>query len=142
MTPTEVYEAYVTAENARDDAAMARWLAPDLTVTVNGVAQLADRDGDAEATDRLRQMYPTYRRLLHHIFEVGNTVVAEWEMTAPADPARQLPALAVVGCSVAEVVDDVITSARLYADPAALERVLSSTERSGTEPDSVADADD
>ncbi len=132
MTPAEVYEAYIAAENARDDAAMAKCLAPDLTVTVNGVPQLADRAGDAEATERLRRLYPTYRRELRRTFEVGQTVIAEWEMTAPAETARELPALFVVGCSVAEVVNDVITSARLYVDPAALARVLGDAAASST----------
>lgn len=132
MTPAQVYEAYIAAENARDDAAMARCLAPDLTVTVNGVPQLADRAGDAESTERLRELYPTYRRELRHTYEAGATVIAEWEMTAPAEVARDLPALAVVGCSVAEVANDVITSARLYTDPAALARVLGGDAASST----------
>ncbi len=124
MTPTELYRSYIEAENARDVDAMAACLAPGLTVTVNGAAQLADRDEDAEATRRLLERYPDYRRLLHNVFHEGSTVVAEWEMAAPGDPTNGLAPLSVIGCSIVEVQDGAMATARLYTDPQAIQRLL------------------
>lgn len=124
MTPTELYRSYIDAENARDVDAMAAYLAPGLTVTVNGVPQLADRDEDAEATRQLLERYPDYRRLLHNVFHEGSTVVAEWEMAAPGDPTLGVAPLSVIGCSIVDVEDGVMTTARLYTDPRAIQELL------------------
>jgi len=126
MNPSELYQSYIDAENSRDRAGMERCLAEDMRVHINGVAQLSDRAADAEATDRLLDLYPEYERLLHRVFHVDNTVVAEWEMRGVEDVARGVPALAVVGCTIAEVIDGAIASAHLYTDPQALAFVLDS----------------
>ncbi len=124
MTPSDVYLAYIAAENARDRVGMERCLASDLAVTLNGVSLLADRDADAEATDRLLARYPGYERAVDSVFETGATVVAEWRMTGAADPGRGIPELSVAGCTIAEIEGDVIARARLYTDPAAIDRIL------------------
>ena len=127
-----VYRAYIAAENGRDRSGMERCLSPDLSVSVNGVAQLADRDADAAATDRLLDAYPDYVREIEHVsVDAGEgpaIVVAEWTMRGSADPAAGVPRLAVTGCTVATVDTrdgtPVIVAARLYTDPAALDHIL------------------
>ncbi len=126
-----VYYAYIAAENSRDRTAMERCLASDLSVVINGVPQLADRDADAEATDRLLAAYPDYGREVAELFVDGPTAIAEWVMRGSANPGRGVPALELRGVSIAEVVTSpegvtVISAARLYTDSSVLNRILES----------------
>ncbi len=126
-----VYRAYIDAENSRDRPAMEACLSPALAVAINGVTQLADRDADAAATDRLLESYADYRRdilsLGSYTGPRGITVVAEWSMNGTSDSAA-MPRLSVFGCTLALVEWQdgraVITGARLYVDPTALAHVL------------------
>lgn len=132
-----VYRRYIAGENARDRAAMQDCLSPTMTVSINGIAQLADREADAAATDRLLAMYPDYRREIRHLgtyTEHGTVVVvAEWTMSGRGTAAGSsgpvpVPDLDVAGCTAAVVGIEadraVIVSARLYTDPLALAHVL------------------
>ncbi len=103
---------------------MERTLHAELSVTVNGVPQLADRDADAAATDLLLERYPDYRRVVHRLHVAGQTVVAEWSMNGSANAAAGIPALDVHGCSIAEVADGRIRRARLYSASAVLDALI------------------
>lgn len=128
-----VYRAYIDAENRRDRPGMEACLHPKMQVAINGRPQLADRDADAEATDRLLATYPDYLRTIgaiggHHTAR-GVTVVAEWTMAGRGTVT--VPSLEVHGCTIALVArgstgdgHPVIVEARLYTDPAALAHVL------------------
>ncbi|MEZ5217508.1 MAG: hypothetical protein R2705_06870 [Ilumatobacteraceae bacterium] len=141
VTPADaeaVYRAYIAGENERDRAAMEACLSETMSVAINGVAQLADRDADAEATDRLLAMYPDYRRGvvdLHVVYDADHVdhhadhaiVVAEWTMRGRS-ATGDVPDLDTAGCTIATIAEvdgrPVITKARLYLDPAALSHVL------------------
>jgi hypothetical protein len=45
-------------------------------------------------------------------------------MAAPGDPTRGIPPLSVIGCSIVEIDDGVMTTARLYSDPRAIQELL------------------
>lgn len=138
LTPAaaeDVYRRYIDGENARDRTAMETCLSPTMTVSINGVDQLADRDADAAATDRLLAMYPDYRREIRHLGSYVDAksvvVVAEWTMVGhvPANTTgASAPDLDIAGCTAAVVAVEagraVIVSARLYTDPHALAHIL------------------
>lgn len=99
-------------------------LHPRLTVEVNGVAQLAGRDGDARATAVLLAHYPDYRRVLHEVLVDGDRLAARWTMSGTSAAAPPEPPLDVHGCTVATVVDGQITAAWLYTSSDVLDRLL------------------
>lgn len=124
MTPDEVYMGYINGENNRDRPAMERFLHPDMTVTVNGEPQLSDRAADAEATARLLDAFPEYRRSVERMIVSGSTVVAEWSMSGTPAAGTDLADLSVHGCTVAEVRDDRIVSAHLYMKSGVIDQLL------------------
>jgi predicted ester cyclase len=122
-----VYRAYNAAENARDHAAMAALLAPDIAIEVNGRAALASADDDTAAMAALFDAYPDYRREIVAVVDGGGTAAVRWRMAGTPVPrlADRLPALDLHGCSVVVVRDGRMTAAWLYTADGALEAILS-----------------
>lgn len=120
----DVYRAYIDAENARDHDTVQALLHSEITVEVNGVAQLADREGDARATAVLLAHYPDCQRVLHEVLVDGDRLAARWTMSGTSADTPPGPSLEVHGCTVATVVDGVITAASLYTSNDALDRLL------------------
>lgn len=99
-------------------------LHPRLTVEVNGVAHLADREGDARATAVLLADYPDYQRVVHEVLVDGGRLAARWTMSGTSAATPPQPPLEVHGCTVATIVDGQIAAAWLYTSNDALDRLL------------------
>ncbi|MGO4249464.1 nuclear transport factor 2 family protein [Paenarthrobacter sp. RAF54_2] len=119
--PHKVWEAYNEAENTRDFTAMAKLVAPDISITVNGIKSVSSAEEDQSEMRHVMDMYPDYRRILVEILSCGNRAVARWQMLGSSPTA---PVLNATGCSIVTVKDGQITDAYLYYDSAALDSVL------------------
>ncbi|CAN5621153.1 hypothetical protein BH24ACT5_BH24ACT5_24390 [soil metagenome] len=120
----DVYRAYIDAENARDHDTVQALLHSEITVEVNGVAQLADREGDARATAVLLAHYPDYQRVLHEVLVDGDRLAARWTMSGTSSAIPAGAPLEVHGCTIATVIDGQITAAALYTSNDVLDRML------------------
>ena len=137
-----IYRAYNDAENRRDFDAMARLLAPDMVVELNGRSALGSAAEDAYAMSALYAAYPDYRREIVAIVDAGVLATVRWRMIGePAPEYRdRLGDLDTAGCSIVEVAGGRITRAWLYAPEGpidailALRRVTSHGEASGPAP--------
>ncbi|MFY9331369.1 MAG: nuclear transport factor 2 family protein [Candidatus Nanopelagicales bacterium] len=122
----EIYRAYNAAENAHDIAATAQLVAADLTVSINGIAQLSSGAQDDEANAALFAAYPDYSREIVEIISAADRGTVRWVMRGTSAPGSNLPDLDVSGCSVVTIRDGRLSSAHLYADMRALEHILPS----------------
>ncbi|YCH06391.1 nuclear transport factor 2 family protein [Arthrobacter sp. alpha11c] len=119
--PNKVWEAYNEAENTRDFTAMAQLVAPDISITVNGIKSVSSAEEDQSEMRHVMEIYPDYRRILVEILSFGNRAVARWQMLGSSPTAPDLNA---TGCSIVTVKYGQITDAYLYYDSAALDSVL------------------
>lgn len=125
MTPSEIWLSYNAAENRHEFAVMGEYVAPDLTVVVNGRQAMSSAEEDERANRLLVQAYPDYRRVVDQVVDDGEWGVVRWRMTGTS--ARDgLPDLDVAGCSVVAARDGRMTQAFLYYDGAALDALLAS----------------
>lgn len=76
----EIYRAYNAAENAHDIAATAQLVAADLTVSINGIAQLSSGAQDDEANAALFAAYPDYSREIVEIISAADRGTVRWVM--------------------------------------------------------------
>lgn len=120
----EIYRAYNAAENAHDIRATAALVTADLSVSINGIAQLSSGAQDNAANAALFAAYPDYHREVVEIIPSGNRGTVRWVMRGTSAPGSDLPDLELPGCSVVTIRDGRLASAHLYADMRALERIL------------------
>jgi len=119
----DLWLAYNEAENRSDFGEMARLVADDLAVTVNGKPSLGSAEDDERVMRLTLERYPDYHREVDEVIGAGARAVARWRMLGtPVSPA--FPPLEVHGCSVISAEGDVMTEAHLYYDAAVLDALL------------------
>ncbi|MEI7548839.1 MAG: nuclear transport factor 2 family protein, partial [Actinomycetes bacterium] len=102
LTAGEIYRRYNEAENRKDSEGTGRYIAHDLYVEINGVAEVASAEADAIAMNELYSCYPDYRREIIEMIEAGDRVTVMWSMRGTPTPALsgELGELDVHGVSV------------------------------------------
>jgi predicted ester cyclase len=123
QTPAAVYVAYNDAENAKNFRAMAKLVAADLRVQVNGRVAVSSADEDQRAMLELFRTYPDYHREIEEILVAGDRATIRWRMRGTAGIEGITP-LDVSGCSIVSVRGGQLTHAFLYYDATALNAVL------------------
>lgn len=122
----EIYRRYNEAENRKDSEGTGRYVAHDLYVEINGVAEVASAEADAIAMNELYSCYPDYRREILEMIEAGDRVTVMWSMRGTPTPAvsSELGELDVRGVSVVTANGKVMTRASLFMESGALDAVL------------------
>ncbi|CAB4718433.1 MAG: hypothetical protein F2718_06305 [Actinobacteria bacterium] len=122
----EIYRRYNEAENRKDSEGTGRYVAHDLYVEINGVAEVASAEADAIAMNELYSCYPDYRREILEMIEAGDRVTVMWSMRGTPAPAvsSELGELDVRGVSVVTANGKVMTRASLFMESGALDAVL------------------
>ena len=122
----EIYRRYNEAENRKDSEGTGRYVAHDLYVEINGVAEVASAEADAIAMNELYSCYPDYRREIVEMIEAGDRVTVMWSMRGTPAPAvsSELGELDVRGVSVVTANGKVMTRASLFMESGALDAVL------------------
>jgi predicted ester cyclase len=122
----EIYRRYNEAENRKDSEGTGRYIAHDLYVEINGVAEVASAEADAIAMNELYSCYPDYRREIIEMIEAGDRVTVMWSMRGTPTPALsgELGELDVRGVSVVTADGKVMTRASLFMQSGALDAVL------------------
>ena len=122
----EIYRRYNEAENRKDSEGTGRYIAHDLYVEINGVAEVASAEADAIAMNDLYSCYPDYRREIIEMIEAGDRVTVMWSMRGTPTPALsgELGELDVRGVSVVTADGKVMTRASLFMESGALDAVL------------------
>ncbi|TSA53556.1 MAG: hypothetical protein D4R44_03375 [Actinobacteria bacterium] len=126
LAAAEIYRRYNEAENRKDSAGTGRYIAHDLYVEINGVAEVASAEADAIAMNELYACYPDYRREILEMIEAGDQVTVMWSMRGTAAPAvaSELGELDVIGVSVVTADGKVMTHASLFMESVVLDAVL------------------
>ncbi len=122
--PREIWLAYDEASNRGDSDAAAAFVAPDLTVLVNGTPAVSSVAEDRAIQTELIRCYPDYARTFVGALEDGDSAAIEWRMQGTPAPGVDLPPLDVPGCSVVRCQDGRIVQARLYHPTGALDRIV------------------
>ena len=122
----EIYRRYNEAENRKDSEGTGRYVAHDLYVEINGVAEVASAEADAIAMNELYSCCPDYRREILEMIEAGDRVTVMWSMRGTPAPAvsSELGELDVRGVSVVTANGKVMTRASLFMESGALDAVL------------------
>ncbi|MCX6452489.1 MAG: nuclear transport factor 2 family protein [Actinobacteria bacterium] len=122
----EIYRRYNEAENRKDSEGTGRYVAHDLYVEINGVAEVASAEADAIAMNELYSCYPDYRREILEMIEAGDRVTVMWSMrgTPALAVSSELGELDVRGVSVVTANGKVMTRASLFMESGALDAVL------------------
>lgn len=124
-----IYRAYNDAENAHDLVATTALVTDDLSVTINGVPQLASGSEDEAANAALFAAYPDYRREIVEVISDGQRGAVRWRMVGSPAPGSGLPPLDLHGCSIVAIRDGRLADAHLYVDRAALNTILPSVDK-------------
>ena len=126
LTAGEIYRRYNEAENRKDSGGTGRYVAHNLYVEINGVAEVASAEADAIAMNELYACYPDYRREIIEMIEAGDRVTVLWSMRGTPAPsvASELGELDVRGVSVVTADGAVMTRASLFMEGGALDAVL------------------
>jgi hypothetical protein len=121
--PQQIWIAYNDAANRGAHDLAAAYIAPDLTVLVNGHPAIASAEDDRAVQSELIRCYPDYSRSYEYGIEDGDRAAIEWRMRGTPADGVDLPALDVSGCSLLRCAEGRIVEARLYHPPGALDRV-------------------